>query len=260
MTAELNPFDDEGTVAKFATDHYDLVRGKVRTAMIDRQLALHLPDEPVRIVDVGGGSGQQSIPLAERGHHVTIADPSPSMLAKARARIAEADPSVAGRVDLVEASAETVVDVLGAGLFDAVLCHGVILYIPTEPTLETLVELAAPGGFISVVTCNSRALALRPALDGRWEEALRAFDSPDYRNELGIDARSEDPERVGALLTALGAPPIDWYGVRLFTDPIWSPATRTDDLELALQAEWEAATRDPYRQVSRLFHLVARLP
>ncbi len=262
MTDSTNPFDDEATAAAFADDHYRFVRGRVRTTLIDRQLALHLPasGRPLEVVDIGGGSGQQSIPLAERGHHVTIADPSSAMLAKARARLATLPADVGERVELVECRADGAPAFLGRDRFDVVLCHGVLLYLPAAPTLAALVALAAPGGLLSVVTSNRRALALRPGLAAQWAEALRGFDEPTYRNGLGIDARADDPDDIAAQLADLGAETLAWYGMRLFTDPLRSDAgllAAPDAFDQILTVEWEAGRRDPYRQLCRLFHLVA---
>ena len=260
-----NPFDDADTVAAFADEHHRLVRGRVRTALIDRQLTRHLPEPaagPLSIVDVGGGTGVQSIPLAERGHHVTIADPSAKMLDRARRRLAELPAAVAGRVALEKVAASDAPVTLGAGRFDVVLCHGVLMYVDAEPLLGSLVALAAPaGGLVSVVSSNRRGLALRLGLQRQWSEATAAFDEPRYRNGLGIDARADDPDSIGELLATLGAAPVGWYGVRLFTEPIRSDDSLLcgpDTFDQILAAEWQAGTRDPYRQLCRLFHLVAR--
>ena len=46
--------------------------------------------------------------------------------------------------------------------------------------------------------------------------------------------------------------------MRLFTDG-WIPAQLgAGDDDLALEVELQASRRDPYRRLSRLFHLVAR--
>lgn len=55
-------------------------RGRVRTHVIDEHLRRHIGPSPQRVVDVEGGAGNQSIPLARAGHEVTIVDPSPAML------------------------------------------------------------------------------------------------------------------------------------------------------------------------------------
>ena len=65
-----------------------ILRQIVRHKLVDRGLAEHLPDPPALIADVGGGAGQQALPLSRRGYEVTIIDPSPKMLAEARQRLA----------------------------------------------------------------------------------------------------------------------------------------------------------------------------
>jgi hypothetical protein len=53
---------------------------------------------------------------------------------------------------------------------------------------------------------------------------------------------------------------VAWYGVRLFTDG-WTPErAATDPEDLVLEAELIASQRDPYRRLSRLFHLMGRRP
>ena len=41
---------------------------------------------PLDIVDVGGGTGGVAIPLAGRGHRITVVDPSPDALASLERR------------------------------------------------------------------------------------------------------------------------------------------------------------------------------
>src|ERR1700722_2411094 len=65
---------------RFVDGHYGSLRGRVRTYVLDAPLRWLLPPPPARLVDVGGGAGNQSIPLARDGYDVTIADPSAAML------------------------------------------------------------------------------------------------------------------------------------------------------------------------------------
>ena len=75
-------------VQPFVDDHYASLRGRVRTHVIDEHLRGHMGAPPQRVVDVGGGAGDQSLPLARAGHEVTIVDPSAGMLDRAAARLA----------------------------------------------------------------------------------------------------------------------------------------------------------------------------
>jgi SAM-dependent methyltransferase len=235
------------------------VKGRVRVHVLHQHLMAHLPAPPVAVVDVGGGGGNQSLPLARLGHEVTLVDPSPAMLGKAGEALAEEDPDTRRRVRLVQASGEQAPDVLAGQTFAAVLCHGVLMYVEQpEPLVAALCALAAPGGVVSIVAQNARTCAVRPALDGRWADALAAFDARREVGILGLPTRADTIEELTALLARHQVDRRAWYGVWLFTDG-W---TRDEpaDLDDLLAVELEASRRDPYRQLSRLIHLVAAKP
>ena len=60
--------------------------------LLESQLADLVTGEwrPLDVVDLGGGTGVMAIPLAARGHRVTVVDPSPDALASLERRTAEA--------------------------------------------------------------------------------------------------------------------------------------------------------------------------
>jgi SAM-dependent methyltransferase len=242
---------------RFVDGHYGSLRGRVRTHVIDQHLHEHLPPAPARLVDVGGGAGNQSVPLAREGYDVTIADPSEAMLARAQSRLAAESPEVQRRVRLVKATGQAAPSLLGEACFDGVLCHGVIMYIDDlQPFLASLAALAQPGAIISVVAKNAANLATRPALESRWADALASFDADHQINGLGVDTRGDTLEGLTQQLADVGVDRLAWYGVRLFTDG-WTPdRLATDPESTVLAVELEASRRDPYRLMSRLFHLV----
>src|SRR5688572_16201690 len=116
--------DSYSQLAESFLAHYATLRGAVRQTLVDRQLAEHLGGPPARIADVGGGAGNQSIPLARRGYEVMILDPSEEMLSKAQQALALEGAEARGRVLLVRGAGEEASQVLGDGRFDTVLCHG----------------------------------------------------------------------------------------------------------------------------------------
>ncbi len=246
-------------VGPFVDGHYTTLRGRARTELIDRQLRWHLPSPPASVVDIGGGAGHQSVPLARSGYSVTIVDPSSAMLDRAEAVRSIEPDAVAERIQLVRSTGEDAPTALGGNRYAGVLCHGVIMYVDDPaPLVASLAQLAEPGGVVSIAATNARSLAVGPALAGRWEEALVAFDRTRHVNGLGVETRADTVEDLSDLLAANKVDPIAWYGVRLFTDG-WGPerpAAELDDAMLAV--ELEAGRRDPYRLLSRLFHLVGR--
>jgi SAM-dependent methyltransferase len=244
----------------FVEDAYASVKGQVRTFVLHSQLLRHLPRPPATVLDVGGGAAHQSLPLARLGYSVTVLDPSRAMLAKAEQRLRSEPDHVRRRVRLVEAAGEEAEQALDGERFGAVLCHGVLMYVPRPETLlDAVCRCAAPGGIVSVMALNAHTLAVRPALDRRWDDALAAFDATTEIGVLGIETRGDTVDGLSELLRVSGVEPQTWYGVWLFSDWLDLPPLTTDVRALAA-VELEASLRDPYRQLSRVFHLIGRRP
>jgi S-adenosylmethionine-dependent methyltransferase len=253
-----------GLADKFADDAYATVKGYVRTYVLHQQLMEHLPPPPARVLDVGGGAGHQSFPLAQAGYDVTLLDPSPAMLDKARERLQRLTRDSQRRVTLLEADGENADEAVDGRRFDAVLCHGVLGYVEQpEPLVDQLCRCTAAGGVVSIMTGNAKATAVQPALEQRWDDALAAFDVRTGIGVLGVRGRADTVEEVSELVKSHGVEPLRWYGVWLFVDWLEFSGVqldRSDSEQVAATAavELEASRRDPYRQLSRVFHLVGR--
>jgi S-adenosylmethionine-dependent methyltransferase len=249
---------------QFVDEAYASVKGRVRTYVLHRQLLEPLPEPPATVLDVGGGAGNQSFPLARAGYEVTLLDPSPAMLAKAEQRLRGLPGEAQRRVTLLQADGENAVDAVEGRRFAAVLCHGVLGYLEQpEPLVDQLCRCAAAGGLVSIMTGNAKAMAVQPALERRWDDALAAFDARRGVGVLGLPGRADTVEEVSELIRSGGVEPLCWYGVWLFVDWLEFSGAEldpSDSQQVAATAavELEASRRDPYRQLSRVFHLLGR--
>jgi S-adenosylmethionine-dependent methyltransferase len=253
-----------GLADKFADEAYASVKGHVRTYVLHQQLLEHLPPPPAPLLDVGGGAGHQSFPLAQAGYDVTLLDPSAAMLDKARERLARLPAQARQRVTLVQADGADADEAVAGRRFAGVLCHGVLGYLEQpEPLVSQLCRCAAAGGVVSIMTGNAKAAAVRPALERRWDDALAAFDARTEIGVLGVPGRADTVEELSELIRSQGVEPLSWYGVWLFVDWLeFSGATLdpgdAEQVAATAAVELEASRRDPYRQLSRVFHLLGR--
>lgn len=253
-----------GLADQFVDGAYASVKGYVRTFVMHRQLLEHLPPAPASVLDVGGGAGNQSFPLAQLGYDVTLLDPSRMMLDKARERLRNLPVEAQRRVVLVQGDGEQADEAVGGRRFAAVLCHGVLGYLERpEPLVGQLCRCTADGGVVSIMTANAKAMAVRPALERRWDDALAAFDARTEIGVLGVPGRADTVEELGELIHSHGVEPLHWYGVWLFVD--WLEFSGADldpgdseQVAATAAVELEASRRDPYRQLSRVFHLLGR--
>ncbi|GAA4536268.1 class I SAM-dependent methyltransferase [Amycolatopsis samaneae] len=254
----------DGLADRFADDAYASVKGYVRTYVLHQQLLEQLPPPPATVLDVGGGAGHQSFPLAEAGYDVTLLDPSEAMLDKAGERLRRLPEEARRRVNLVRGDGEKAEAAVEGRRFDAVLCHGVLGYLERpEPMVGQLCRCVAPGGVVSIMTGNAKAMAVRPAMERRWADALAAFDARTEIGVLGVPGRADTVEELGELLRGEGVEPVRWYGVWLFVDWLEFGGTAldpgdTEQVAATAAVELEASRRDPYRGLSRVFHLVGR--
>jgi S-adenosylmethionine-dependent methyltransferase len=253
-----------GLADQFADEVYASVKGQVRTYVMHQQLLEHLPEPPAPVLDVGGGAGHQSFPLAQAGYEVTLLDPSPAMLDKAQQRLQRLPAEAQRRVTLVQADGLNADEAVNGRRFAAVLCHGVLGYLEQpEPLVNQLCRCAAAGGIVSIMAGNAKAMAVRPALERRWDDALASFNATREVGVLGVPGRADTVEELSGLMQSRGVKPLRWYGVWLFTD--WldfsgAELDPSDTQQVAAMAavELEASRRDPCRQLSRPFHLVGR--
>jgi S-adenosylmethionine-dependent methyltransferase len=254
----------ENLASRFADEAYASVKGYVRTYVMHHHLLAHLPSPPAAVLDVGGGAGHQSFPLAEAGYDVTVLDSSLAMLDKARERLERLTQPAQRRVTLLEADGLDAHEAVDGRRFEGVLCHGVLGYLQDPaPLVAQLCRCADASGIVSIMTANAKATAVQPALERRWDDALASFDARVGIGVLGVQGRADTVEEISELLALGGVDPLQWYGVWLFIDWLeFAGATLDpgDSAQVAATAavELEASQRDPYRQLSRVFHLVGR--
>ncbi|QQS00819.1 MAG: methyltransferase domain-containing protein [Austwickia sp.] len=222
---------------------------------------------PLRVVDLGGGTGGIAVPLAALGHHVTVVDPSPDALASLERRVRDEGITDAPRhLEAVQGDSSTLARLdLGEGV-DLLTCHGV-LELADDPagTLADIARALAPAGLLSLLVAQRLAVVLARALAGRFAQAQAALSSVDGRyGETDPVPRRYTPQEVSDLVGAAGLEVVDSRGLRVFTDLVPSSFVDSDaDRNALLELERAVAEHPDADLLGRLgsaLHLLARRP
>ncbi|MDQ4038174.1 MAG: methyltransferase domain-containing protein [Actinomycetota bacterium] len=227
--------------------------GSTRAGAVWAALEPILADGPLRVLDVGGGTGGFAVPLAQRGHTVTVVDPSPDALALLSNRAQAA--GVAASVSGVQGDGDRLTDVVSAGSADLVLCHHVLEFVD-EPA-SAAVALAAclrSEGWLSLLAANQAAAVLSRAVGGRPEEALALLQGqPD-----GTRHRRFEIDALRTLVVQAGLSVEIWHGVRVVADLLPALEAGTEQSAVVRQLEALLSERSPYRDLATDLHLLCR--
>lgn len=258
-----NPFDEHlDRWRTWASEPW----GRLRFAIVRHTLAREVAalvaatgSRPLRVLDVGGGDGRDSEPLAEAGHDVTVVDTAPGMLAEARSRAAEAG------VDLrtVHAGLDDLPGAVGAD-YDLVLCHFLLHYrrAPAED-IALLASLLRPGGRLSVIAPNPDGLVLQKLVRGGPVAALEELASDAWHTvTFDEDGHKLTHDACAAAMSASGLDVTSLYGGRCANDLLTDDDAKYDpayfaDLE---RLELQLCDREPFRRIGTFWQLVGQRP
>lgn len=246
--------------------YYQKPLGRIRHEVTWSNLVPYLPDitaaeDPPRVLDAGGGSGELALRLARRGYRVWLLDYAPAMLDQAR-QAAHALPRAArDRLEFCEMAVDDARGAFAPGFFDVVACHTLVEYLPRPgETIRALAGLLCGGGLLSLSAVNRHAEVLRQAWSrGDPEGALARLEDGGFCASLfDVSGMAYDADELSAWLAELGLAVAATCGVRVFADQV--PRDRLDDPEFfdaLLRLERAAATRTPYRLLGRYVHILA---
>jgi S-adenosylmethionine-dependent methyltransferase len=215
------------------------------------------------VIDLGGGTGGLSVPLAVAGCTVTVVDPNPDALATLHRRAEDA--GVLARITGVQGDSEALARLVPAGAADLVIGHG-LLEIVDEPraTVAAMAAAAKPGGLVSVLVANRYAAVLHRAIAGRLDEAAGLLADPAGRLPGPGETlqRRFDHDGLHRMLTEAGLVVELIQGEDVLADLVPGSVLESTPgaCEALLELELSAASVPPLRDVASRLHAVARRP
>lgn len=252
-------FDD--LAHRFRNRIYGGLKGDIRLAVLNRDLAplLNSESRSLKVVDAGGGQGHFAMDLAQAGHRVYLADISAQMLEHAAAEVEQRQ--LQKQVTLLHKPLQALPQQAELREADLVICHAVLEWLE-QPQLAVrqLRSLLKPGGHLSLTFYNRRALEFRLLQRGSFRQLERNIDG-DYWGGHPGGLTPQNPllaEWVEEWLSEAGFELSCHSGIRCFHD-FMTPSIR-DKLPVAaiVQKELEYSQLDPYRQLARYIHFLCK--
>ncbi|CBV41591.1 methyltransferase domain-containing protein [Halomonas elongata] len=258
IATHLSPDGDryfDGMADKFADSLYGKARGELRLDLLDRLLPEMLALDGQPALDVGGGLGQLSGWLAERGHEVTLCEPADDMLRRARESLA--GTSVTALPLPLQALPERL-----PGPWPLITCHAVLEWMADpRAALATLARLLAPQGQLSLMVFNHDALRFSNVVKGNLDRVLADRLAGQGRRKRLTPISPLRHDEILAWAGENGLAVTHCAGVRVFHDYLQDPPADDEQYRKLLELEWRYSRREPYWRLGRyLLYTLRALP
>jgi len=233
---------------------------RVRLKVEISNLLRHVGHSGLKILDAGGGNGYASIPFAQNGCQVLVADYSEAMLTDGQKLMSEL--GLDERVSFLLTRLEDLSRVIHDQEFDVVMCHNVLQYVESIPVvLRSILRPLRSQGVVSIICLNRYSIAYHQAfLRGDLQAAKAAIGATETNTIFQTTARALAVDEMVKLLEDQGCVIQADYGVRCMIDYWGDNARKTEphtlaqleELELALSAAY------PYKLLARFFQVIAQ--
>ncbi|KAE9362551.1 S-adenosyl-L-methionine-dependent methyltransferase [Stipitochalara longipes BDJ] len=195
------------------TEESRLVDGRLEFLITLQSILISLPkDKPLRIADIGGGTGRYAVELAKRGHKVTLIDISKSELEIASQHAKTNNVTLEAIICADASQLQNAQPKLQEASFDAILLLGPLYHLlePQEriATLSGSAKLLKPDGIIaaSFLTKFGHLRGVARTDPGRlareWAFYEKYLEHGKYDRRQNIFSHHSHPEEIRQLFEA----------------------------------------------------------
>lgn len=244
--------------------YVDSPEGRLRAELASANLQEFLPtpdgSRTVRALDIGGGTGVASVPLARLGIDVTLLDSSLAMLELAEQNIMAA--GVQDRLTLKHTDATQLSDSFPPQSFDIVICHNLLEYVdnPGAVLRDAARLLRNSSAVLSVLVRNQAGEVLKAALKTGDLAAAEQNLAAEWAQEslYGGNVRLFTPEVLAAIMDNALLTIAARRGVRVIVDYLGAKISLVEDYDRIFALERMLGTRLEFFGIARYLHILAR--
>jgi S-adenosylmethionine-dependent methyltransferase len=257
VTEDRN-FDD--IAHKFAKNIYGSDKGEIRQIIVWEDFLqilseLDAEQQPLEILDAGGGLAQMSQKLAKLGHRIALCDLSSEMLQLAKQDIE--NNGLLEQYRLIHSPVQSIGEHMEKQV-DLVMFHAVMEWlVDPKAALETVLEQVKPGGIASVMFYNHHGLVYKNVVCGNIPHIL---DGMPHRKRFKLQPQKGlKPEEVYQWIADAGFSICGKSGIRSFSDYIGNVQNMGDyQFEDVLALEKQLCRQEPYLSLGRYIHVWAK--
>ena len=239
------------------------VSGRLRADLAWNNLRSFLPSEPdAAALDVGSGTGEMAVRLAECGFQVTVLDVSEAMLAETERASMEAN--LRHRITLVHGDTGQLPHLFSPASFTVVVCHNVIEFVerPAE-VLQAISSLLVrrDHAVASVIVRNRAGEVLSAAIkNGDLAAAERNLTAPNVRAKL-VDQLVAvfTPPELRDMVALAGLDTLAEFGIRVFSDYLpEQDVNEASNYSALLALERKLGAQPDFAAIARYIQVTAR--
>ncbi len=234
---------------------------KLKTELGLSNLKKHMPGKSLCILDAGGGSGYDAIPLAREGHRIDLLDYSKEMINAARENARRL--ALLEKIRFHQSDMSDLQRIFPNPEFDAVVCHNVLQFVgDAQNLLIQMSKALVAGGILSLISGNRYTIPYRAAIYAKdLDEAFRRIDARSYQHVFFNATVTEySADEIKGMLPGAGLAFEAQYGIRCLVD-FWgdSEAKKNPDVWAKLEKlEYALTDKYPYYHLARFWQIIAR--
>jgi len=240
---------------RFQRNIYNTAKGRLRLDVLNPDIQKILDQsasQKLRILDVGAGFGNLSLPLALKGHTVTLVDVSEKMIEGAIQ--ASKQLGVFEKVSFNHCSLAQLTKMMESK-FDLIICHAVLEWLPqAEESIKMLKSFLTKTGYLSLMFYNKNALIFKSVMQGNFFEDKTSFEFGKHNNLT--PNYPLNPNDVYRWIRQNKLEVIDKTGVRIFYDYIDRSLKNDIDYARALKNELLFCKEEAFIPLARYIHVV----
>lgn len=237
---------------------YQRQGGEIRLNTLWKDLSTTIPqieEGGLTVLDAGGGLGQFSVILAEKGHRVTYIDLSENMKKKAE-ELAESK-GLRGAMTFLHGPFQELGEV-HFGSYDLVLSHGVIAWLASpKDAIPALRKYIKPGGYLSLLFYNVDRLIIKKGAAGQFRHILNDTWKKSKKDKSLTPTHPLKQSDVRAWIEEEHLFVVSKAGIRIF-EGLYRGVDFSDRMKELEEAEWKFCKEEPYSSMAQHIHFICR--